>query len=97
MKPGGLRIGTPAMTTRGFQPEDFRRVADIIHRAVSITQKIDKDAKVKAEEKGRKNPGSVAAFKEYLGEGDEITDIVQLRREVEDWVGTFSLPWSKSS
>ncbi|KAH7119012.1 serine hydroxymethyltransferase-domain-containing protein [Dendryphion nanum] len=97
MKPGGLRIGTPAMTTRGFQPEDFHRVADIIHRAVTITQKIDKDAKAKAEEKGRKNPGSIPAFKEYLGEGDEITDIVQLRREVEDWVGTFSLPWSKSS
>ncbi|KAG9814606.1 serine hydroxymethyltransferas-like protein, partial [Aureobasidium melanogenum] len=34
MKPGGLRMGTPAMTTRGFQPEDFKRVADVVHRAV---------------------------------------------------------------
>jgi glycine hydroxymethyltransferase len=97
MKPGGLRIGTPAMTTRGFQPEDFKRVADIIHRAVTITLKVDKDAKAAAEKNGRKNPGSVAAFKEHLGEGDEVTDIVQLRKEVEDWVGTFSLPWTKSS
>ncbi|KAF2739463.1 SHMT-domain-containing protein [Polyplosphaeria fusca] len=95
MKPGGLRMGTPAMTTRGFQPEDFRRVADVVHRAVSITQKLDKDAKAAAEKSGRKNPGSVAAFKEHIGEGDDITDIVQLRREVEDWVGTFSLPWDK--
>ncbi|KAF2115293.1 serine hydroxymethyltransferase-domain-containing protein [Lophiotrema nucula] len=97
MKPGGLRMGSPAMTTRGFQPEDFERVADVVHRAVTITQKLDKDAKTSAEKSGRKNPGSVAAFKEYLGEGEEVTDIVQLRREVEDWVGTFSLPWSKSS
>ncbi|PSN64596.1 SHMT-domain-containing protein [Corynespora cassiicola Philippines] len=97
MKPGGLRMGTPAMTTRGFQPDDFRRVADVVHRAVGITQKLDKDAKAKAEESGRKNPGSVAAFKEYLGEGDDVTDIVQLRKEVEDWVGTFSLPWDKDS
>lgn len=97
MKPGGLRIGTPAMTTRGFQPEDFRRVADIINRAVTITQKVDKEAKAKAEKTGRKNPGSVAAFKEYLGEGEEVSDIVQLRNEVEDWVGTFSLPWAKGS
>ncbi|KAF2268611.1 SHMT-domain-containing protein [Lojkania enalia] len=97
MKPGGLRMGTPAMTTRGFQPEDFRRVADVVHRAVTIAQKVDKDAKAYAEKSGRKNPGSVAAFKEYLRSGDDVTDIVQLRKEVEDWVGTFSLPWDKSS
>lgn len=96
MKPGGLRMGSPAMTTRGFQPEDFKRVADIVHRAVSITQKLDADAKKDAEAKGRKNPGSVNAFKEFLGEGEEIADIIQLRKEVEDWVGTFSLPWEKS-
>lgn len=97
MKPGGLRMGTPAMTTRGFQPDDFTRVADIVHRAVHITQQVDKAAKEAAESKGRKNPGSVAAFKEYLSEGQEVTDIVQLRQEVEDWVGTFSLPWDESS
>jgi glycine hydroxymethyltransferase len=96
MRPGGLRMGSPAMTTRGFQPEDFRRVADVVHRAVSITQKLDVDAKKDAEAKGRKNPGSVNSFKEFLGEGEEITDIVQLRKEVEDWVSTFSLPWEKS-
>lgn len=95
MKPGGLRMGTPAMTTRGFQAEDFKRVADVVHRAVGITQKLDKDAKAKAEQSGRKAPGSVAAFKEYVGEGEDITDIVSLRKEVEDWVGTFSLPWVK--
>jgi hypothetical protein len=33
LKPGGLRLGTPAMTSRGFQPEDFTRVADIVDRA----------------------------------------------------------------
>jgi glycine hydroxymethyltransferase len=96
MKPGGLRMGTPAMTTRGFQPDDFKRVADVVHRAVGITQKLDNEAKKKAEETSRKNPGSVAAFKEYVGEGEDITDIVQLRKEVSDWVSTFALPWIKS-
>lgn len=93
MKPGGLRMGTPAMTTRGFQPEDFKRVADIVHRAVIITQNLDKDAKKHAEAQGVKNPGTVKAFNSYLGEGQDVTEIVQLRKEVEDWVGTFSLPW----
>ncbi|KAB8266783.1 SHMT-domain-containing protein [Aspergillus minisclerotigenes] len=93
LKPGGLRLGTPAMTTRGFQPEDFRRVADIVDRAVIITQKLDKAAKESAAAKGVKNPNTVKAFLEYVGEGEEISEIVLLRQEVEDWVGTFSLPW----
>ncbi|KAL4925903.1 serine hydroxymethyltransferase-domain-containing protein [Aspergillus undulatus] len=95
LKPGGLRLGTPAMTTRGFQPEDFRRVADIVDRAVTITQKLDKSAKESATAKGVKNPNTVKAFLEYVGNGEEISEIVQLRQEVEDWAGTFSLPWKK--
>ncbi|KAL3437172.1 serine hydroxymethyltransferase-domain-containing protein [Aspergillus tetrazonus] len=95
LKPGGLRLGTPAMTTRGFQPEDFRRVADIVDRAVTITQKLDKSAKESAASKGVKNPNTVKAFLEYVGNGEEISEIVQLRQEVEDWAGTFNLPWAK--
>jgi glycine hydroxymethyltransferase len=30
MVTSGLRIGTPALATRGFRAEDFREVADII-------------------------------------------------------------------
>jgi glycine hydroxymethyltransferase len=97
LKPGGLRMGTPAMTTRGFQAEDFVRVADIVNRAVTITQRLDKAAKEDAEAKGRKNPGSVKAFIEYLGEGENESEIVQLRSEVEKWVGTFALPWEPSA
>jgi glycine hydroxymethyltransferase len=97
MKPGGLRMGSPAMTTRGFNPEDFKRVADIVHRAVNITKMLDGKAKEAAEKSGRKNPGSVAAFKEYVKDGEEAVEIVELRREVEDWVGTFALPWDKSA
>lgn len=96
MKPGGIRMGTPAMTTRGFQPEDFKRVADIVHRGVAITQKLSKVAEEEAVKAKRKNPKSVNAFKEFLKEGEEVSEIQQLRKEVEDWVGTFQLPWEKS-
>lgn len=97
LKPGGLRMGTPAMTTRGFTPEDFSRVADIVNRAVTITQRLDKEALAAQTEKGRKNPGSVKAFLEFVGEGDGQTEIVQLRSEVEEWVGTFALPWDSTA
>ncbi|KAF2863021.1 SHMT-domain-containing protein [Piedraia hortae CBS 480.64] len=96
MKPGGVRMGTPAMTTRGFQANDFERVADIVHRTVEITKNLDSEAVEAQTKKGRKNPQSVNAFKEYVGEGQDCMDIVKLRKEVEDWVGTFSLPWDRS-
>lgn len=95
MKPGGLRMGSPAMTTRGFQPADFARVAEIVDHAVGITHKIDKAARSEAEARGRKNPASVRAFLEYLGQGEEQREILLLRREVEEWVGTFAEPWVK--
>lgn len=95
MKPGGLRMGSPAMTTRGFQPEDFARVAEIVDRAVTITQRLDKAAREDAESKARKAPGSVKAFLDYVGNGETVTEIVELKREVQGWVGTFSLPWER--
>jgi glycine hydroxymethyltransferase len=95
LKPGGLRMGSPAMTTRGFSTSDFTRVAEIVDQAVRIAISVDKKAKADAEGKGRKNPGSVKAFLEYVKDGEEITDVLRLRREVEDWVGTYPEPWIK--
>jgi glycine hydroxymethyltransferase len=91
--PGGLRMGTPAMTTRGFNEDDFVRVADIVDRAVSIAIRVDKAARKAAEDKGEKNPGRLKLFLEYVGNGENDPEIVQLRSEVADWVGTYPLPW----
>ena len=35
MKTSGLRLGTPAMTTRGFTKEDFVKVGNIIYECLS--------------------------------------------------------------
>lgn len=35
--PGGIRIGSPAMTTRGFTEKEFVATADFIHEGVQIT------------------------------------------------------------
>jgi len=92
--PGGLRMGTPAMTTRGFNENDFERVADIVDRAVTIAIRVNKAARKAAEERGEKLPGKVKLFMEHLGNGETDPEIVQLRSEVEDWVGTYPLPWA---
>ncbi|KAL2205597.1 serine hydroxymethyltransferase [Sarocladium strictum] len=91
--PGGLRMGTPAMTTRGFTENDFVRVADVVDRAVTIASRIDKAARKAAEEAGEKSPGKLKLYMEHLGNGESYPEIVQLRSEVEDWVGTYPLPW----
>lgn len=91
--PGGLRMGTPAMTTRGFREDDFVRVADVVDRAVTIATRINKTVRAAAQERGEKSPGKLKLFVEHLGNGDGDPEIVQLRSEVADWVGTYPLPW----
>jgi glycine hydroxymethyltransferase len=36
MVPGGLRMGSPALTSRGFVEGDFDQVAGFVDRAVKI-------------------------------------------------------------
>lgn len=40
MTPGGIRMGSPALTTRGATEEDFALVADYFEEAVRITQQV---------------------------------------------------------
>ena len=44
MNPSGLRIGTPALTTRGFEPDDMREVAAIIATALSDRFEDERDS-----------------------------------------------------
>lgn len=97
LTPGGLRMGTPAMTTRGFNEDDFRRVADIVDRAVKLAIKTDKAARKAAEEKGEKRPGTLKVFLNHLGTGESDPEIIRLRAEVADWAQTYPLPWTSDA
>lgn len=41
--PGGLRLGSPFMTSRGLREGDFRKIAHFLDRAVTIAKQLDKD------------------------------------------------------
>ena len=47
MKTGGIRIGTPAMTTRGMREEAMMEIADLIHEALQNAEKPDELARLK--------------------------------------------------
>jgi glycine hydroxymethyltransferase len=38
MVPGGIRMGSPALTSRGFIEKDFEEVAEFVHRGVDIAR-----------------------------------------------------------
>merc|ERR1712076_55019 len=40
LSPGGVRIGTPAMTTRGCKKDDMIKIADFLDRTVQIALKV---------------------------------------------------------
>lgn len=40
MVPGGVRMGSPALTSRGFVEKDFEKVAEFVDRAVQIAGEI---------------------------------------------------------
>lgn len=44
LSPGGVRLGTPALTSRGFREKDFEQVAEFLHQAVQLCLKIQKDS-----------------------------------------------------
>jgi glycine hydroxymethyltransferase len=49
MKTGGIRIGTPAMTTRGLREDDMMQVADFIHAALQARNDTEALAKLHKE------------------------------------------------
>jgi glycine hydroxymethyltransferase len=80
LMPGGIRMGTPALTSRGFEEEDFAKVAQFFDRAVNIA------VKLKATDQGKKLKG----FKELCAVGPTVDDdLVQLRKEVSEFSCSF--------
>ncbi|KAL9245906.1 hypothetical protein vseg_019504 [Gypsophila vaccaria] len=79
MVPGGIRMGTPALTSRGFIEEDFVKVAEFFDASVKLALKIKADAK------GTKLKDFVATLQSD-GYQSEIT---KLRHEVEEYAKQF--------
>eukprot|EP00922_Rhytidocystis_sp_ex-Travisia-forbesii_P037449 GHVS01055814.1.p1 GENE.GHVS01055814.1~~GHVS01055814.1.p1 ORF type:complete len:531 (-),score=72.12 GHVS01055814.1:225-1742(-) len=77
MNPSGIRIGSPAMTSRGLTEAEFKQVGHFIADAIDLGLDIQKSSGPK-----------LLDFVEYMRNA-EPPQIAQLRKEVEDFCGGF--------
>lgn len=78
LSPGGVRIGTPAMTTRGCTTEDFNKIAEFLDRCCQIALAIQK-------EKGKK----LKDFEQGLVDSKAVLD---LRNDVHAFALGYGYP-----
>merc|ERR1712217_965685 len=78
LSPGGVRIGSPAMTTRGCTAEHFKKIAEFLDRCCQIALKVQ-------QEKGKK-------LKDFEPALIGHPDIKALKGEVEAWASSFGYP-----
>ena len=78
MSPGGIRLGTPALTSRGFTEADFIKVAEFLDRGCQIALRIQ-------EKSGKMLKDFVIAL-----EADE--EVAALRDEVHNFCRAFPMP-----
>ena len=83
LTPGGIRIGAPAMSSRGMGEEDFKKIAHYIDVCIGICK--DVQSKLPKEANKQKD------FKAKVASG-EVEEINKLKKEISAWAGSFPLP-----
>ena len=76
--PGGVRIGTPALTTRGLKEADFAKIADFLDRAVKICLDVQKT--------------SGKMLKDFVAALPANKDIPVLAHDVATFATSFPMP-----
>lgn len=97
VNPGGVRLGTPAMTTRGMKEGDMRAVAALIHRATLLAQRVQLDYLRSCEKEsavGSNNKKVIMKLVDFVAalDGPYATDIALIRADVEKLARAFPLP-----
>jgi len=83
LTPMGIRIGAPAMTSRGLGEEDFKKIANYIDQCIKLCKKIQSELP--------KENNKLKDFKSKVASG-EVQEINDLKKEIAAWAVTFPLP-----
>lgn len=76
LNPSGIRIGTPAMTTRGLKEKDMFYLADILNRVINVGTKIQSEH----------NPKTIKDFTQYF---EQTTELSSIQGEITTWMMEF--------
>ncbi|KZF24537.1 cytosolic serine hydroxymethyltransferase [Xylona heveae TC161] len=83
LTPCGIRVGAPAMTSRGFGEEHFKKVAQYIDQCIAICKDV--------QSKLPKEANKLKDFKAKVA-SEQVPEILALRKEISQWASTFPLP-----
>ncbi|RDI77472.1 Sec14 cytosolic factor [Venturia inaequalis] len=83
LTPQGIRIGAPAMTSRGMGEADFKRIANYIDACIKICKEVQAELP--------KEANKLKDFKAKVA-GGEVEKINSMKKEIAAWAGTFPLP-----
>lgn len=81
--PAGLRLGTPAMTSRGFKEAEFQKVAQLLDRTIKLTIAVNKEISAQGKTK-------LADFQAHLKTAN-IPEIQKIREEIQSWCQQYPL------
>lgn len=83
LNPYGIRVGAPAMSTRGMGEDDFKRIANYIDSCIRVGKDI--------QSKLPKEANKLKDFKAKVASGD-VKEICDMKKEIASWAGSFPLP-----
>lgn len=84
LRPTGIRIGTPALTTRGLSASDFVFVAELIDEAIRISKEIVATAQVL--------PSGLVDLNDFSLKASNNSKIASLRQKVINFIENYPLP-----
>lgn len=83
LTPCGIRIGTPAMTSRGFGEKEFERVAEYIDQSIKLCKEVQGALP--------KEANKLKDFRAKVTSG-EVAKLNELKKGISSWCLTFPLP-----
>jgi glycine hydroxymethyltransferase len=83
LTPMGIRIGAPAMTSRGLGEEDFKKIANYIDIAIKLCKKIQSELPTEA--------NKLKDFKSKVASG-QVQELADHKKEIAAWASSFPLP-----
>jgi glycine hydroxymethyltransferase len=83
LSPNGIRVGAPAMTSRGMGEDDFRRIANYFDRCIKLAKQIQAGLP--------KEANKLKDFRAKVASG-EVEEIKTLKKEIVAWASSFPLP-----